>query len=517
MVHQASTLSSRAPRRQRPGRARVAGPDTVPAPEAAGPGRLTERRPVADGSWSRIAGLTPPRMLAVFLVALILPFSFNIASLQLNAYNSVLIVCIIPAFFYFIRLPGVRIVGLDVFMALHVLWLGVAIYHAYGSARIVFIINQSLVLFGAYFMGRVLVRSAEDHERLFRYMLRILLVLFPFAFIEFAAHFSLIDRLMGRGGGGGGAGGMRLGFRRVATVFPHPILFGVFCSIFVANFFYVFYRSTWGRLRTMGFAMVMTFMALSSGPLIAMLLQLMMIGWERLLRLFPPKWFLLMLFGSAVLAMLQLAYPGGLLAFVIDTFAYNEQTGYGRTEILEYGSASVLRNPLFGIGLSADWGQPWWRPPSVDNYWLVVSMRYGLPALAFMWIGFALHATQIAARRNLSEEAVSYRKGYLIALAGIFVALGTVHIWGAVSVFIMFYLGAGVWFYSTPAATPVSEPVSGSGSGSGSGPATRRIRGRPADGTPSPASPPAPVSAGITGRPAARPRRSNRTKVGLSA
>ena len=116
-----------------------------------------------------------------------------------------------------------------------------------------------------------------------------MLVLFPFAFIEFAFHRSLIDMAMGRGGGGGGAGGFRLGFRRVSCVFPHPILFGVFCSIFIANFFYVFYRSPWGRLWKMGLAMFMTFMALSSGPLLAMLVQLMLIGWERLLRLFPPN------------------------------------------------------------------------------------------------------------------------------------------------------------------------------------------------------------------------------------
>ena len=203
--------------------------------------------------------------------------------------------------------------------------------------------------------------------------------------------------------------------------------------------------------------MAMTFMALSSGPLIAMLLQLMMIGWERLLRFFPPKWFVLVFFGAAVLAMIQLAYPGGLASFVIDTFAYNQQTGTGRTEILEYGGATVLRHPLFGIGLSSDWGQPWWRAPSIDNYWLVVAIRYGLPALAFMWTGIALHATQIAARRDLPEDAASYRKGYLIALAGLFVVLGTVHIWGAVSVFIMFYLGAGAWIYSAETPEPATR------------------------------------------------------------
>jgi hypothetical protein len=206
----------------------------------------------------------------------------------------------------------------------------------------------------------------------------------------------------------------------------------------------------------MGLAMFMTFMALSSGPLIAMLVQLLLIGWERILRRFPPKWFLLFFFGGAVLGMVQLAYPGGLVAFVINTFAYNQQTGWGRTEILEYGGASVLRHPFFGIGLSSDWGAPWWRPPSVDNYWLVVAMRYGLPALIFLWLGIALHAARMMARRGLGADAASYRKGYLIALAGLFLVLGTVHIWGAVSVFIMFYLGAGAWIY---AAETETEPA----------------------------------------------------------
>ena len=176
MVHQASTLfASRAPRRQRPGR----GPATGPARRnpgadarsrcrgachaACGPRRLTQRRAVGDGSWSRIAGLTPPRLLAVFLVALVLPFGFNLAGLQLNAYNSVLIVCIIPAFLYF---SGCRTPASSGSTSS---WRCTCSGSGWRSttptaARIVFIINQSLMLFGAYFMGRVLVRNAEDYR-----------------------------------------------------------------------------------------------------------------------------------------------------------------------------------------------------------------------------------------------------------------------------------------------------------------------------------------------------------------
>ena len=75
-----------------------------------------------------------------------------------------------------------------------------------------------------------------------------------------------------------------------------------------------------------------------------------------------------------------------------------------------------------------------------------------------MWIGLALHLVRIMARRGLSEAAASYRKGYVIAALGLFFVLGTVHIWGAVSVFVMFYLGAGAWFYAGEAPEPEPAP-----------------------------------------------------------
>ena len=75
-----------------------------------------------------------------------------------------------------------------------------------------------------------------------------------------------------------------------------------------------------------------------------------------------------------------------------------------------------------------------------------------------MWLGIGWHAVRIMARRAEAAAAASYRKGYLIALAGLFLVLGTVHIWGAVSVFIMFYLGAGAWIYATE-PEPEPEPA----------------------------------------------------------
>ena len=53
----------------------------------------------------------------------------------------------------------------------------------------------------------------------------------------------------------------------------------------------------------------------------------------------------------------------------------------------------------------------------------------------------------------LSPQESEYRKGYLFALAGVCLVLGTVFIWNASSVFVMMYIGAGAWFYMQPRVT----------------------------------------------------------------
>ena len=57
-----------------------------------------------------------------------------------------------------------------------------------------------------------------------------------------------------------------------------------------------------------------------------------------------------------------------------------------------------------------------------------------------------------SAARGLTEQATNYRRGYVFAAAGVIFALFAVHIWDAVAIFIMFYFGAGAWFYAGDAA-----------------------------------------------------------------
>jgi hypothetical protein len=121
----------------------------------------------------------------------------------------------------------------------------------------------------------------------------------------------------------------------------------------------------------------------------------------------------------------------------------------------------VLANPIMGIGLE-DWPRPFWVTSSVDNFWLLISMRHGIPAIGLLLGGLAFHLAAILRAKNLSPRLARYRTGYVLALLCLYFTLCTVHIWGGMSSFVFFYIGAGLWFVDAAgqgAETVVPNPV----------------------------------------------------------
>jgi hypothetical protein len=118
----------------------------------------------------------------------------------------------------------------------------------------------------------------------------------------------------------------------------------------------------------------------------------------------------------------------------------------------------VLNHPFFGVG-QGEWVRPYWRGhPTIDNFWLAIAVRYGLPALIFLWFGIACNAVAILRRADLDPEEQRQRRGYLITLTGLVMILATVSLWGPVSTFVLTYFGAGAWFYARdPASGAASE------------------------------------------------------------
>jgi hypothetical protein len=417
------------------------------------------RRP-ADGSAAAPPAEQPAtrweqRLLAAFFVTLVIPGSVSVAGLALSPSRVFLLLAFVPLFLHWFRGRAWRIVAGDVAILLYCFWIGVALFAAHGLGRIESAGIQFVEMFGGYLVGRTLVRSAEDYRTFVRYLFWAMAFLLPFALTEFLTGWSPLravsdafltveERKANRSA--------RLGFiERVQGPFAHSILFGLFCSLGVANFFFVFRDAFVKRVARVGMALVMVFMSLSSAPFLAAGLQLVMMGWDRVFAFLRARWIILVALGLAVVAALEAFAEGGALGFVFETFLLKSQTGYGRLEILYWGTKSVLAHPLFGV--EGGWVRPYWREHgTIDNFWLSTAVHYGLPALFFLWLGIACNGLAILLRSGLDHDEQRQRRGHLIALTGLLLVLTTVHVWGPVSTFVLTYVGAGAWFYARDAA-----------------------------------------------------------------
>ncbi|MCB6179839.1 hypothetical protein LHP98_17090 [Rhodobacter sp. Har01] len=420
----------------------------------------------APGTKTRatVAGVRLAPIVAIFLIALVIPFIFQIGPLRFSAYRVVLFLTILPFLAMWLMGRAGRVRMPDIALLLFCFWaaLSFGVIHGAGTAieagGIIFIETM-----GAYLLGRLFVRTPDDLHRVVRLLFWILIALLPLAVIESITGRSIALELSRAVQSSYRIVTMepRWGFRRAQSVFEHPILFGVFCSGFVALTYYVLGhgRSLIRRWLQTGAVIVATVTSLSSGPMTAMAAQVLLIGWDRVFKSVRQRWAVLgglALAGFAVISLFSNRSPAQIL---ISFVAFNPSTAWNRLRIWEHGSASVMNNPLFGIGRN-DWERPMGMVSSVDMFWLLPAMRHGLLAGVLLQVVFFGIVLAVLFRKGLSARWADYRKGYLISLAGLFMAGWTVHYWNTVYVFFMFLLGCGSCFLTDARdADTATEPV----------------------------------------------------------
>ena len=386
-------------------------------------------------------------LLTIFIITLLIPISFTLGGIRLSPNRLFLLIAIVPFAVRILSGQVGRFTAVDLFFLLHGVWIFIALIAVHGTARIPFAGITAVEVVGGYFVGRVLVSNATDYRRLFHMLLIALLCLLPFALFEsFTGKLVISDLLRPvfetpvRSKSAYG----RMGLERVYGVFDHPILWGLFCSLMLANFI----KLAGSNTLKMGFGAALsiytTMLSLSSGPLMACGLQLGILAWGWIT---GGKWKLLLIctaVGYVVIDALSNRTP---VTILIETMTFNPFTGYVRLAIFDAGWAAVKGSPIFGIGFN-DWPRPSWVTSSVDNFWLLNAMRYGLVGAAFVVLAFLSHFWILARARIMDPDTAAIRVGHAVALAGISFTMVTVHIWGTMSVFVMFYIGAGAWMYA---------------------------------------------------------------------
>jgi O-Antigen ligase len=409
----------------------------------------TRSAPAVDGASPTGPAATGSTILFLFLCTLMIPANIFVGGVQFTPYRIFLIFLFVPLLLRLLRDREHPVNIVDLLFAAYASWVALSVLYNHGTSRITWIAGTALDEMGAYLVGRTLVRTGIDYRLLFRYLLWCLLFLLPFALIELLTRRNVLFDVVSLFATPNPKAGQapRLGLNRVQTVFHHSILFGAFCSVCMVNFFYIYKGHFFRRWYGASLAALMTFMSLSSAPIIAMGIQVSLILWDRLTRFLRWRWVVLAAGAGVALAVIQLTLENGLIGLVIENATFDPMTGWGRTEILRYGTAEALRHPLFGIGFN-EWERPYWKKASVDNFWIGLAMRHGLPAAFFLLLALLIHCALVAASEPASEDVARYRTGYLISWAGLFFTLWTVMLFSALTPFVMAYFGAGVWFYA---------------------------------------------------------------------
>ena len=405
---------------------------------------------------TRAQQVSVPTMAGILYLALILPpeFSVTLGGLRLTPYRVFLLGVTVPLFLRLLQNSRQPPHIVDYLIMAHAAWVVLALTVYDGMATGLesggIYVVESL---GAYLLGRLAVTSAQEHRALIRFMVTVLCVMFLFTLPESLSGKHLIREAARAVAGGPGLPVIepRLGLDRAFGSFDHPILYGVFAASTFAATYYVLARE---QLRPkaiglMGIVGVSAFLSLSAGPFVGLACQAALLAWDRLTKGISLRWWAL----SGVFFLMWFAVSLGSNRSPIKVFitylTFSPQSAYNRILIWEYGSAEVGRHPIFGIGFG-DWIRAPWMSDSMDNFWLVTAVRYGLPALGFLIAAIVVLAIRQARVSGRNSELNRHRMAWMVIIVGLAVSGFTVHFWNAVFVYFFFLVGTGAWMVYPP-------------------------------------------------------------------
>lgn len=417
-------------------------------------GIVVPRRRIFESRRAKRKGVHWP--VALFLIALVIPWVFYFGSLRLSVYRLVLLLMFLPCLVMWIAGKAGRIRIADIALLLYSFWvtLSLVVLHGWESS----VPTVGIVLLetiGPYLLARCYIRDAEDFHNVVQLLFRIVVALLPFAILEFVSGVNISRELFAIVlPTFTDAMPTRLGLTRVQSMFDHPILFGLFTgSIFALVHLVLGYQKTFfQRFFMTGIVGATSMLSVSSGPLIALVTQGFLLFWNGLLGAIRFRWILLIALVAFISLAIELAANRSLLDIVVTYFLFDPGSYWFRKVIWTYGTASALNHPVFGTGLGA-WDRPQWMAPSIDNFWLLQAVHNGLPAAFLILLVFCSIFLAVSFKKGLDDKLINYRTGFLIAMTGYFLVGWTVAFWDAAYVLFVFLMGSGVWMLDVETKT----------------------------------------------------------------
>lgn len=399
----------------------------------------------------RVARAAVPWPVLVLIASFLAPteLSLYIAGLRLPPHRIALILFLPVALWRLATVREIRVRAFDVLMPIYAAWtLVVYILHGGCADGLQYGGSIALESFGAFLIARAYVTSLALFQATVRALVLAVGAVFLVALPETISGVHYVHDALREVTGYVHPVGheVRLGLTRAYGTFDHPIHLGTFCAGILAMVWYAdLSRRAW--LARLGLVSGATVLGLSSAPILCLGLQGVFIGWDRVTRGLPFR-LMLTLGGIAVVyVLLSLVMTRTPVSFVATGFTLDSSTGYYRLLIWQHGFENVLANPWIGIGL-ADWERPeWMASATVDAYWLVTTMRSGIPAFLMLATVVILVVRAAIRRRRVSRSHAERQAalGWLIAFTALSLVACTVHYWNVLHSYFFFILGLAGW------------------------------------------------------------------------
>ena len=391
-------------------------------------------------------------LIAMLMLSFVMPFFFSIGGLKLSAYRLYLLAAFFPVLIGWVNGTAGRIRAADILVIIASFWMASAMFVNHGIADqwefSGILVVETVV---PYLAARVMIRDYASFRTFVWWYFTIVLVLLPFAIFEnltgrpilldiFRPVFNVyynVNQVP------------RMGLERAQGSFPHPILLGVFCSSAFALSWYVLSpeKGIIGRIKRPFVVGAAVFSSLSSGAFMGIILQSFLITWDESLKSIKTRWTLFAIIFGFLYVLLELSSNRNAFQIIATELTFSPGTAWNRIHIFNNAIDDVFRSPFFGIGLG-EWTRPSWLRASVDNFWLLLALRYGIPAFVLFALALITICWQIG-RRPLTGVHARARTGYLIAFISLAISAFTVHLWEATYCLFMFLMGCGVWFIDT--------------------------------------------------------------------
>ncbi|SFJ56809.1 O-antigen ligase family protein [Celeribacter neptunius] len=408
-----------------------------------------------SGRVARVARVKEDKLsplVTLYIFCVVIPIYFYVGPLYLNTLRAMLLILVVPLWARLLMGHFGRVIATDWLLLLYFLWTIPALWVNNPDQVVQQSGSTGAEFLGGYLVGRAYVRSKGAFLTLCRQLSLIVLLLLPFGLVEARTADPIIPDLIRRLPGVFSVPDVdipgRMGLNRVQNSFNHPIHYGLFCSVVFSLNFIALNGKIGTAWRWISSALIGMgcFLALSSGALLALLLQLGLITWAFVLHKVEKRWWILLgLFVLAYITVDLLSNRTPIRVF-LSYATFSAHTAYWRSLIFEYGFQNALDNPLFGIGLN-DWERPdWMYGDSMDNFWLVVAVRFGFPAAIFLIAGY-LYALFKVMFRDLDSDPDLWkiRRAWVFSFVGLTFTLCTVHVWANIYSFVFFIFAAGIW------------------------------------------------------------------------